>query len=48
LFSECYCQANGSVDGVPPLLQNKEEDRKKQQKEASLMRIAECVLLLRR
>ena len=43
LFSECSVQANGSVDGVPPLLLNKDEFRRKQQKEASLIRIAEYV-----
>jgi hypothetical protein len=42
ILSDCCWQANGGTDGVPPLLLHKEQDRKKQQKEASLMRIAEC------
>jgi hypothetical protein len=33
--------ANGSLDGVPPLLVIKEEERKRQQKDAKHMRIAE-------
>jgi hypothetical protein len=37
-------QAKGGVGGVPPLLQKQEEERKREQKEARRIRIAECGL----
>jgi hypothetical protein len=35
-------QANGCLNGVPPLLLIRDEEKKRQQKEARRMRIAEC------